>query len=122
VSVFDDRSPIYQQIADRVSDDILRGELSEGSQVMSTTQFASFYKINPATVAKGFQRLIEEGVIHKRRGIGMFVSENAQETLRARRRETFFREVVSSMVAEAKMLGIPLRDVIRRIEDEAGEA
>ncbi|WP_279581845.1 GntR family transcriptional regulator [Fodinicola feengrottensis] len=58
---FDDRAPIYQQIADRIKNDILSGALAGGEQVMSTNQYASFYRINPATAAKGFHLLIEEG-------------------------------------------------------------
>ena len=120
--MFHDRSPIYQQIADKISEDILRRELDEGDQVMSTTQFAAFYRINPATVAKGFQRLIEEGVLHKRRGIGVFVSENARKTLSDRRRHIFFKEVVDPMIDEAKMIGVPLGDVVRHIEETAAGA
>jgi GntR family transcriptional regulator len=115
--VFDDRSPIYQQIADKIKEDILKGTLQEDEQVMSTNQYASFYRINPATAAKGFQQLIEEGILYKKRGIGMFVSQHAREALRKQRQERFFEEVVDAMVAEARMIGIPLRDVIRRVEE-----
>jgi GntR family transcriptional regulator len=114
--VFDDRSPIYQQIADKIKEDILSGALGEDEQVMSTNQYASFYRINPATAAKGFHQLIEEGVLYKRRGIGMFVSPNAREKLRAERRERFFEQVVDAMIAEARVIGISLDDVVRRIE------
>jgi GntR family transcriptional regulator len=115
--VFDDRSPIYQQIADKIKEDILSGALGEDEQVMSTNQYASFYRINPATAAKGFHQLIEEGVLYKRRGIGMFVSPSAREKLLAERRDRFFEQVVDAVVNEARMLGIPLSDVVRRIEE-----
>jgi GntR family transcriptional regulator len=115
--VFDDRSPIYQQIADKIKEDILSGALGEDEQVMSTNQYASFYRINPATAAKGFHQLIEEGVLYKRRGIGMFVSPQAREKLRTERRERFFEQVVDAMIAEARVIGIPLEDVVRRIEE-----
>jgi DNA-binding transcriptional regulator YhcF (GntR family) len=118
--VFDDRSPIYQQIADKIKDDILKGTLQEDEQVMSTNQYASFYRINPATAAKGFQQLIEEGILYKKRGIGMFVSQSARETLRRQRQERFFEEVVDAMVTEARMIGIPLSDIIRRVEESNG--
>jgi GntR family transcriptional regulator len=114
--VFDDRSPIYQQIAARLKEDILSGALREGEQVMSTNQYAAFYRINPATAAKGFHLLIEEGVLHKRRGLGMFVNASARERLRAQRRERFFTDVVDPMTAQARLLGIPLTEVIRHIE------
>ena len=117
--MFDDRSPIYQQIADKIKQDILAGVLRPDEQVMSTNQFAAFYRINPATVAKGFHQLIEEGILYKRRGIGMFVSPDARERLVAQRRERFFDEVVDPMVVEAKVIGIPLADVLRRIEEQS---
>jgi len=113
--VFDDRSPIYQQIADRIKDDILRGTLRPDEQVMSTNQYAAFYRINPATAAKGFHQLIEAGLLYKRRGIGMFVSPDAAEKLRAERRERFFAEVFDPMVAEAVAIGIPLGDIAARL-------
>jgi GntR family transcriptional regulator len=115
--VFDDRSPIYLQIAERIKEEILSGGLPEGQQVMSTNQYAAFYRINPATAAKGFHQLVEEGILYKRRGIGMFVSPDARERLRSRRRERFFADVVDPMVAQANLLGIPLDEVVRHVKD-----
>lgn len=117
--MFDDRSPIYLQIAEKIKDDIVRGVLGEDEQVMSTNQYATFYRINPATAAKGFHELIAEGVLYKRRGIGMFVSPDARQRLRAQRRERFFEEVVDPMVAQARVLGIPLDDVVARVRGAA---
>lgn len=114
--MFDDRSPIYLQIADQIKNDIVTGALAEDEQVMSTNQYAAFYRINPATAAKGFAQLVDEGVLYKKRGIGMFVSPNAREVLRKQRRDAFFTDVVDPMVAEAKAIGIPLEDVVSRIE------
>ncbi|MBO3741718.1 GntR family transcriptional regulator [Actinoplanes flavus] len=113
--MFDDRSPIYRQIADRIKDDVLRGVLTDDQQVMSTNQYAAYYRINPATAAKAFQQLVDEGVIYKRRGVGMFVSAGAQRRLRDRRRERFFGEVLEPMIAEARTLGIPVADIVARI-------
>jgi GntR family transcriptional regulator len=120
--VFDDRSPIYQQIAERIKDEILSGALPEGQQVMSTNQYAAFYRINPATAAKGFHQLVEEGILHKRRGIGMFVSPDARQQLLSQRRERFFADLVDPMVAQAKLLGISLADVITRIERSGSQS
>ncbi|AOS65055.1 GntR family transcriptional regulator [Actinoalloteichus hymeniacidonis] len=119
--MFDDRSPIYQQIAERIKNDILSGELAEDAQVMSTNQYAAFYRINPATAAKGFHQLIEEGVLYKRRGIGMFVSQGAAKALRGQRRQRFFEEVVDAMIAEARIIGISLDEVVQRIQDQKGK-
>jgi GntR family transcriptional regulator len=119
-TVFDDRSPIYLQIAEQIKNDIVTGALGEDEQVMSTNQYASFYRINPATAAKGFAQLVDEGVLYKKRGIGMFVSPNARELLRKDRRDRFFTGVVDPMVAEARAIGVPLKDVVRRIEKAEG--
>lgn len=115
-STFDDRSPIYRQIAEQIRQDILTGELAEDERVMSTNQYASFYRINPATAAKAFQELVDEGVLYKQRGIGMFVSPGAVERLRAARRKRFFDEIVAPMVDEALAIGIDMDEVVRWIE------
>ena len=114
--MFDDRSPIYRQIADQVKADVVSGALDGDEQVMSTNQYAAYYRINPATVAKAFQQLVDEQVLYKKRGIGMFVSPTARDALRARRRETFFADVVDPMVSEARAVGIPIGEVVARIE------
>ena len=118
--MFDDRSPIYRQIADQVKADVVSGTLDGDEQVMSTNQYAAYYRINPATVAKAFHQLVDEQVLYKKRGIGMFVSPTARDTLRAQRRERFFSDVVDPMVAEAKAVGIPIGEVTARIEQLAG--
>lgn len=118
--MFDDRSPIYQQIADGIKNDIVSGVLKEEEQVMSTNQYAAFYRINPATAAKGFQLLTDEGILYKKRGIGMFVSPQARERLLEQRRERFFEEVVDKMAAEAKQIGIPVGEIVRRLEQLNG--
>jgi GntR family transcriptional regulator len=120
--VFDDRTPIYHQIAAQVKADVVSGALDGDEQVMSTNQYAAYYRINPATVAKAFQQLVDEQVLYKKRGIGMFVSPTARDALRAQRRETFFSDVVDPMVAEAKAVGIPLDEVVARIQRLAGRA
>jgi GntR family transcriptional regulator len=114
--VFDDRTPIYRQIAEQIRGQILDGTVDEGQQVMSTTQYASFYRINPATAAKGFQELVDEEILVKRRGIGMFVAPGARERLREERRARFFDEVVEPMIAEARAIGVPLTSVVAHIE------
>jgi GntR family transcriptional regulator len=119
--VFDDRSPIYRQIAERIEDEVLSGALAGDEQVMSTNRYAAFHRINPATVNKAFQQLVDDGVLYKRRGIGMFVSPQARETLRARRRKSFFTDVVAPMVAQARTIGIELPELIDRINELARE-
>jgi DNA-binding transcriptional regulator YhcF (GntR family) len=113
--VFDGRDPVYLQIADQIRDDVLRGDLAEEQQVMSTTQYATTFRINPATAAKAFAELVDEGVLYKRRGIGMFVATGARERLLAQRRETFFADVVDPVAEQARVLGISLEDVVARL-------
>lgn len=118
--MFDDRSPIYRQIADRIRHDVLSGTLKPEEQVMSTTQYAEFYRINPATAAKAFQQLVDEDVIYKRRGVGMFVRPDAPERLQGEYRQRFFADVVDPVVEQARTIGIPIADVIKRIQQVAG--
>ncbi|MEV4351543.1 GntR family transcriptional regulator [Actinoplanes sp. NPDC049596] len=116
--MFHDRSPIYLQIAEGIKNDVLSGALEEDSQVMSTNQYAAFYRINPATAAKGFAQLVDEGVLYKRRGIGMFVSPDARARLLAERRERFFAEVVAPMLDEAKRIGIGVDEIVKHLGEK----
>lgn len=113
--MFDGRDPIYLQIADQIRADVAAGRLGEEEQVMSTTQYATTFRINPATAAKAFAELVDEGVLYKRRGVGMFVASGARERLLEQRRERFFVEVVDPVAAEAAVLGIPLDAVLDRL-------
>lgn len=102
----DDGTPLFVQIAEQLADDIVGGVLAEGARVPSTNELAAFYRINPATAAKGINLLVDDGVLEKRRGIGMFVAAGAQEQLRAGRRKRFAEQYVDPMLAEANRLGI----------------
>ncbi|SDG76099.1 transcriptional regulator, GntR family [Pelagibacterium luteolum] len=109
--MFDDRSPIYRQIADRIKADVANGTLSPDEQVMSTNQYASFYAINPATAAKAFAQLVDEGVLYKRRGVGMFVSPGAREALVSDKRTKYFDAVLGPALDEAEAIGIDPKDI-----------
>ncbi|MFE2290123.1 GntR family transcriptional regulator [Streptomyces sp. NPDC059452] len=113
--MFDERSPIYLQVAERVRADIVNGALNGDEPVTSTTQYATFHRINPATVAKAYQQLVDEGLLYKKRGIGMFVTPTARSVLLGQRRERFFTEVVDAMADEARLIGVPLSEVIDRL-------
>lgn len=113
--LIDDSSPIFVQIAERIENDIIEGLLPEETQVPSTNQFASFYQINPATAAKGVNLLVDEGILYKKRGIGMFVAEGARDKLMEKRRERFFEQYVVTMVNEAKKLGITVEQLTEMI-------
>jgi GntR family transcriptional regulator len=117
----DEGRPIFQQIAERVENDILSGALPEESQVPSTNEFALYYRINPATAGKGVNLLVEQDILYKRRGIGMFVAAGARERIKARRREMFVLEYIEPMLAEAESLGIPPAQLTSLIENQLTE-
>jgi DNA-binding transcriptional regulator YhcF (GntR family) len=115
-SLIGDDRPIFAQIAERIENDIIDGVLPEESQVPSTNQFAAYYKINPATAAKGVNLLVDQGILYKKRGIGMFVAEGARSTLLEMRKEQFYEQYVVSMLAEARKLGITEAQLAQMIQ------
>ncbi len=102
----DESRPIFQQIAEQIENDIISGALPEETQVPSTNEFAAFHRINPATAGKGVNLLVDEGILYKKRGIGMFVAQGARTRLVAERRERFRTQYVTPLLAEAAKLGI----------------
>lgn len=106
-----EHTSLYLQIAKMLEDGILRGIYPEETQVPSTNELARTLCINPATGAKGLNLLVEEGILYKRRGIGMFVAQGAAARIRAKRREEFMEQYVKPMAAEARQLGITAQDL-----------
>ena len=106
---------IYLQIKEMIEQDILRDILLEEERVPSTNELAKLYAINPATAAKGVNLLVDEGILYKKRGIGMFVASGAKEAIRKKRREHFFEDYVKAMLAEAANLGISKEELIEMI-------
>ena len=113
-----DQSLIYLQIAQMLEDDILRGVFREGEQVPSTNELARSYNINPATAGKGINLLVAEGILYKKRGIGMFVCAGATEKIRNRRKQAFYEIRLAELLGEAKSLGITKEELIEQIEKE----
>ena len=111
---------IYIQIKEMIETDILRDILLEEERVPSTNELAKLYAINPATAAKGVNLLVDEGILYKKRGIGMFVAEGAKKTIQKRRRENFFGTYIQGMLTEAASLGITKEDLIDMITTERG--
>lgn len=108
--------PIYIQIAQAIEDNILKDIFKENEMIPSTTEISVKYKINPATVGKGFNLLVDEGIIYKKRGIGMFVAEGSKDLLMNKRKERFFNDYIVSLIEEAKKLNICKEDIINMIE------
>ena len=113
----DSEKPIFLQISQGLEDAILAGVYPEESQIPSITEFATTYKINPATALKGINLLVDVGIVYKKRGLGMFVATGAVEKLREKRKEQFFENYVAVMLEEAERLQITpdeLREMIGR--------
>jgi GntR family transcriptional regulator len=106
VAGLDEGTPLFAQIAERLAEEIADGGLAEGERVPSMNELAAFYRINPATAAKGLNLLADDGLLEKRRGIGMFVASGARKRLLAQRRERFADRYVEPLVTEATRLGI----------------
>ena len=107
----DESRPIFIQIAEQVENDIIEGALEEDEQIPSTNELASFYRINPATALKGVNRLVDDGIVAKRRGIGMFVTPGARARLIERRRADFATEYIRPLIVEAEKLGIDIDEL-----------
>ena len=108
---------IYIQIKEMIEDDILRDGLLEEPRVPSTNELARLYAINPATAAKGVNLLVDEGILYKKRGIGMFVATGAKAQIQGKRREQFYDNYVKSLMAEAMSLGITKKELVAMILD-----
>src|SRR5690606_10397266 len=108
----------YSQVAEQIENDIISGALPEDTQVPSTNEFAAFLRINPATAGKGINLLADEGILYKKRGIGMFVSPGARDRLVAARRDRSRSQYVTPLVAEAAKLGIPADQVAAMIRSD----
>jgi len=115
---FDDNSPLFLQIKERIEDQIINGALNEDEQVPSTTQIVQFYKINHITVSKGVNLLVDEGIVYKKRGVGMFINKGAKKMLIEKRKQNFLTHYMKPMLTEAKKLGIDLQALIEMIEKE----
>lgn len=113
----DDIRPIFLQIADGIEDDILNGILNEGDQAYSQNQIAKQFNVNPATAAKGLNLLVDEGILYKKRGIGMYVSADAKEKLRKKREKNLLSNLINQLMQEARKLNIHKEEIIRLIDN-----
>ncbi|ADG77966.1 Transcriptional regulator, GntR family OS=Tsukamurella paurometabola (strain ATCC 8368 / DSM/ CCUG 35730 / CIP 100753 / JCM 10117 / KCTC 9821 / NBRC 16120/ NCIMB 702349 / NCTC 13040) OX=521096 GN=Tpau_1337 PE=4 SV=1 [Tsukamurella paurometabola] len=113
---------IFQQIAEHVEDSIIDGTLAEDDQAPSTNELAAFYRINPATAAKGIALLVDKGILTKRRGIGMFVTPGARDRVLAERESAFADAFVEPLLAEALKLGLSVNGVIDLIRARSERA
>ena len=110
---------LFAQVAERLAAEIADGGLAEGERVPSSNELAAYYRINPATAAKGINVLADEGLLEKHRGIGMFVAAGARLLLLEKRRSGFAERYVEPMVAEAGRLGIGAAELAALISKAA---
>jgi GntR family transcriptional regulator len=115
--VLDEGTPLFLQIGAQLADDISDGTLAEGERVPSSNEFAAYYRINPATAAKGINVLIDQGLLEKRRGIGMFVAAGARKRLLAERRQRFAEQYIEPMLVEARRLGLDEGDLVSMVQE-----
>lgn len=106
-----DALPIYRQLADRLAAQLLDGEPPEGEPMPSVRALASRYLINPLTVSRAMQALVDDGLVESRRGIGMYVQPGARQRLRETERDRFLREEWPALAARLKRLGIRANDL-----------
>lgn len=119
---FHDNEPIFAQVAQMIRDQVLSRVLSPGDKLMATTAFAAAYRINPGTVTKALGILVDEGLVEKRRGIGMFVATDARDVLIEKERATYLRDVLVPAVERGLMLGVSPDDMRDAIASAASES
>ncbi len=110
--------PLFMQVAQWIKDEILKENFREEEQVPSINQFANLYKMNPATANKGLKLLVNEGILYKKRGIGMFVASGAKEMIQKQAKEKFQKETVKEFWQEAKKLGITTEELMSMLQEE----
>lgn len=113
---FDESRPIFLQLAEMLEDGIISGAFPEEGQIPSITEYSAALKINPATALKGINLLVEEGLVYKKRGVGMFVSTGAKEKLLHKRRENFYVNLAKPTAREARALGLSLEELQKMME------
>ena len=111
---WNDSQPIYWQLKERTVAMILDGTLSEGEALPSVRTVASEFQLNPITVSKSYQSLVDDGLVEKRRGLGMFVCEGARKKLLSSERARFLDEEWPNMVSRIEQLGLDVDDLLRK--------
>ncbi len=115
---WNDSTPIYRQLRDRVVAMILDGVLKQGDPLPSVRQVAGDFQINPITVSKAYQELVDENVVEKRRGLGMYVNDGARAALLKSERERFLREEWPVLYARLGRLGLSLKELMDAMKPE----
>lgn len=109
-------TPIFIQIADLIEEQILNSVYTEDMQIISTNELASLLKINPNTILKGMNLLVDQSILYKKRGLGIFVSKDALTIIKNKRLKAFNDKFIKSLVTEAKKLNISEDEIIDKIK------
>ena len=109
---WNDNTPIYRQLRERVIAMILDGALKEGDALPSVRQVAADFQLNPITVSKAYQELVDENLVEKRRGLGMYVTEGARSALMKSERDRFLSDEWPQLYARLTRLGLSLKDLM----------
>ncbi|EEB80259.1 MAG: GntR family transcriptional regulator [Halioglobus sp.] len=117
---WNDKQPIYRQLRDLVAERIMDGSFPEGEAIPSVRQVSADYKINHLTVGKAYQELVDEGLLEKRRGLGMFVTLGACCALTSNEKQQFIDEEVSAFLERAKVLGMDTQEVVGLLLETGG--
>lgn len=120
--VWNDNTPIYRQLRDRVVAMILDGVLKPGDALPSVRQVAADFQINPITVSKAYQELVDENLVEKRRGLGMYVNEGARSALLKSERDRFLNEEWPPLAARLERMGIDLATLLKHAPKTEGES
>ena len=118
---WDDSQPIYRQLREKIVNLIIEGVLKEGEAIPSVRQVASEYRINHLTVSKAYQELVDDGLLQKRRGLGMFVEQGAQDKLLQRERTRFIEAEIPVLLRRMRQLGINSKDLAELLTKNESE-
>jgi GntR family transcriptional regulator len=116
--MWNDNAPIYRQLKEKVVGMMLDGLLKPGDALPSVRQIAADYQLNPITVSRAYQELVDETLVEKRRGLGMYVTDGARDKLLATERERFLREDWPAMLERIRRLGLDLETLLHRQRPE----
>ena len=119
---WNDQTPIYRQLKDRVVGMMLDGVLKAGDALPSVRQIAAEYQLNPITVSRAYQELVDDNLVEKRRGIGMYVTEGASEKLLASERDRFIREEWPALLERIRRLNLDVVALLSAPAPAAGGA
>ncbi len=118
--IWNDQQPIFKQLKEKVVELIIDGEVKEGEAVPSVRQVAADYQINPLTVSKAYQELVDEAILEKRRGLGMFVTQSARSNLLTSEKKQFIDQEWPKIIDKINRLGLSLDSLIENNDSKGG--